>query len=170
MRTLIAILFVIMVGIAVRPADVGSGMRDVGREQDRSEVAAPPALEIPAVGSFIAVDVFVNSGGLPLAAYQIEIRADGRRAQIVGVEGGLHAAFSGPPYYDPEALHEDQEQERIVIAAFSTAEELPSGRTRVARLHLRAEEGVQFVTRVEAAGTRGGERIEVGVEIAAVSR
>ncbi len=84
---------------------------------------------------FESVDVFVDSGPQPLAAYQFELTAPaepGFQSVIVGVEGGEHAAYASPPYYDPKALQND----RIIIASFSLAEELPTGRTRVARLHM----------------------------------
>ena len=57
--------------------------------------------------------------------------------KLVGIEGGEHAAFAQPPYYDPKALL----NERIVIAAFNTAgaDKLPSGKTRVARLMVRVD-------------------------------
>ncbi|MBM4029554.1 MAG: hypothetical protein FJ280_29770 [Planctomycetes bacterium] len=52
--------------------------------------------------------------------------------KIVGVEGGAHPAFREAPYYDPAALMND----RIIIAAFHTGKDLPSGRTRIATIHL----------------------------------
>jgi hypothetical protein len=84
---------------------------------------------------FCYVDVFIDPHGTPLAAYQFELRATSGDVKLVGIEGGEHAAFAKPPYYDAKALL----NERIVIAAFNTgaAETLPSGRTRVARLMVR---------------------------------
>src|SRR5690348_13106857 len=76
---------------------------------------------------FRPVHVYVDAGGTPLAAYQIEIVVDGN-AQIVGVEGGEHPAFALSPHYDPAALASG----RIIIAAFNTGPDLPSQRTRVA--------------------------------------
>ena len=88
---------------------------------------------------FVFIDVFIDPQGKPLAAYQFELRTTGGDAKLVGIEGGEHAAFAHPPYYDPKALL----NERIVIAAFNTAgaEKLPSGKTRVARLMVRAGGG-----------------------------
>ncbi|VAX41848.1 hypothetical protein MNBD_PLANCTO03-1978, partial [hydrothermal vent metagenome] len=43
-------------------------------------------------------------------------------------------AFATPPHYDPAAL---QDGERIVLGAFSTQPDLPLGKTRIARVHLR---------------------------------
>jgi hypothetical protein len=88
----------------------------------------------PASGDirFQAVDITIDSKGPPLAAYQVEFVADVNRVKLVGVEGGGHAAFREPPYYDPAALS----QHRVILAAFSTSADLPKSATRVARLHL----------------------------------
>jgi hypothetical protein len=77
--------------------------------------------------------VVLDSGDRPLAAYQFELTAPAERFAIVGVEGGEHRAFAVPPYYDPAALSKN----RIIIAAFNTGKDLPSGKTRVARVHAR---------------------------------
>lgn len=98
---------------------------------------------------FATVDVFVDSGQSPLAAWQVEITGtlkDGR-VQLVGIEGGEHAAYRDPAYYDPAALADAGVAGdggggggggRVVLAAFNTtgAEALPTGRTRIARLHV----------------------------------
>ena len=107
----------------------------------------------PAV-RFAAVDVFVDSGAVPLAAYQFELKARGGAFKIVGVEGGEHAAFRQPPYYDPAALMHD----RVVIAAFNTGRDLPTGKTRVARIHVEIignETPVYDVQLVVAGGADG---------------
>ncbi|MBN1345319.1 MAG: hypothetical protein JXQ73_21685 [Phycisphaerae bacterium] len=82
---------------------------------------------------FTAYDVFIDTANQPLAAYQLELAAPPDRLSIVGVEGGQHPAFAAPPYYDPAALTRN----RIIIAAFNTAKDLPTGKTRVARVHVR---------------------------------
>lgn len=81
---------------------------------------------------FLAVDIYVDSKGKPLAAYQLEFSVTNGNAKIAGIEGGEHPAFREPPFYDPKAM----QQERVIIAAFSTAEKLPSGKTRVATIHV----------------------------------
>lgn len=106
---------------------------------------------------FIYADIFIDSAHSPLAAWQIEARFDGEpvgaesdetdgatTVRLVGVEGADRAAapaFADPPHYDPEALAADAGADRIVIAAFSTldAAALPTGRVRIARLHLHVE-------------------------------
>lgn len=83
---------------------------------------------------FIAYDIFIDVGDAELGAYQLDIHDNAHASKVVGVEAGAHAAFADkPPYYDPKALHNTG---HIVLAAYSTAEELPTGKTRVARLHL----------------------------------
>jgi len=83
---------------------------------------------------FVAVDVFVDSKGKSLAAYQLELSVTNGNAKIVGIEGGEHAAFREAPYYDPKAM----QQERVIIAAFSTepVPKLPTGSKRVATIHI----------------------------------
>jgi hypothetical protein len=111
---------------------------------------------------FQAVDVLVDSGGAGLAAYQVEIRAVGGSVHLVGLMGGEHSAYAEPPYYDPRALAEDQLSDRIVIAAIGQGE-LPTGRTRVAQLHVavRSSGAVRYDVRVQAAGDVLGNRIDV---------
>jgi hypothetical protein len=98
-----------------------------------ADEAAPP----PPASPFRYLDVFIDPQGKPLAAYQFELVAP-KGVQLVGIEGGEHKAFAHPPYYDPKAL---QQGERIVIAAFDTGADLPAGRTRVARLSVRVDNG-----------------------------
>lgn len=81
---------------------------------------------------FAPVYIYLDSGDTPLAAYQFELKADPDRVKIVGVEGGQHPAFKEAPYYDPAALA----NHRIIIAAFNTGTDLPTGRTRIATIHL----------------------------------
>jgi hypothetical protein len=96
------------------------------------------AQEAPAVeegrGRFQAVDIYLDAGSTPLAAYQLEFTVTNGTAVLAGVEGGEHSAFRSPPHYDPKAL----QQARVIIAAFNAgkASDLPTGRTRVATLHL----------------------------------
>jgi hypothetical protein len=87
----------------------------------------------PTDASFTYVDVSIDPHGTPLAAYQFELRTTAGDVKLVGIEGGEHAAFAKPPYYDTRALLND----RIVIAAFNTGTDLPSAKTRVARLMVR---------------------------------
>jgi hypothetical protein len=81
---------------------------------------------------FAPLYIHIDSGSKSLAAYQFELKATAGQVKIVGVEGGSPEAFKEAPYYDPAALQDN----RIIIAAFSTAGNLPKGRTRVATIHL----------------------------------
>ena len=81
---------------------------------------------------FAPVHIYLDSGSTALAAYQFELKAASGSIKIVGVEGGEHPAFKEAPYYDPAALTQD----RIIIAAFNTGSDLPTGRTRIATIHL----------------------------------
>jgi hypothetical protein len=81
---------------------------------------------------FAPLNIYLDSGNKPLAAYQFELKAAAGQIKIVGVEGGEHKAFEEAPYYDPAALAKN----RIIIAAFNTGSELPKEKTRVATIHL----------------------------------
>ncbi len=121
--------------------------------------------------TFRPVDVYVDSGETPLAAYQVEIRYDKSHIKIVGLEGGETRVFNEAPYYDRAGL----EKGRIVIAAFVPEdvdlEEAPAGRTRVARLHLQVEgpggeEAVYGMTiRLAVAADAEGRRIRGRVQL-----
>lgn len=97
-----------------------------------------PAPAPSVADTFITADVFIDSGPAPLAAWQVEftgtLGGGGRgTVELVGIEGGDPGPFAQPAYYDPAALAGN----RVVLGAFTTqAAGLPTGRTRVARLHL----------------------------------
>jgi hypothetical protein len=76
------------------------------------------------------VEVYVDAGQASLAAYQFEVTARTGNVALVGLEGGDHPAFKSAPYYDTRALLRN----KVIVAAFSTAADLPRGRTRVATL------------------------------------
>lgn len=116
-----------------------------------------PAPDDPQPVRFEHVDVFVDAGPTPLGAYQVEITGTPGRVLLVGIEGGEHAAFNGPPYYDPAAL----QHERVIIGAFSLADDLPTGRTRVARLHVQisCEGAPEYTVNLVTAATTGGTKI-----------
>ncbi|MFO7654135.1 MAG: hypothetical protein R6X25_09970 [Candidatus Krumholzibacteriia bacterium] len=110
---------------------------------------------------FVAVDILVDSGRDRLAAWQLDITDPTGRARIVGVEGGEHPAFADPPHHDPRAL----QRGHIILAAYSTADDLPRGLTRVARLHLTVEGTAppHLRTALVAAADPDGRRIDAGV-------
>lgn len=149
-----AFLVLMVVALAAQVA-----AQEPGAEGDRR-----PA---PAV-RFVAVNVYVDPHGQALAAYQFELAAEPGDIKIVGVEGGEHAAFADPPYYDPAALKDH----RIIIAAFSLAKDLPVGKTRVARVHLRVAGGVQpeYAIKLRIAGSPEAKEISAQVSVEEAER
>ena len=85
---------------------------------------------------FAAVDIYLKSAE-PIAAWQFELNNRHGLMKVVGVERGESAAYARVPYYDRESVRLG-EADRIVVADYSLADdaELPSGRTRVATVHL----------------------------------
>jgi hypothetical protein len=79
-----------------------AGSADLAREARADDT--PARAVAPAPSPFTFVDVFIDPQGKPLAAYQFELRTTAGEAKLVGIEGGEHAAFAHPPYYDPKAL------------------------------------------------------------------
>ena len=102
--------------------------------------------------SFMPLDIYIDSGDEPLAAYQFELRYDSWAYSIAGIEGG-EGALAEAPYYDPRGM----ESGRIVIASFTTDPNPAAGRVRVATVHVAVDEDVApeqdfAVTLVVAAG------------------
>ncbi len=137
-------------------AAVGAAMSPAPRVQVTSQPEARQVL-------FGAFDVFVDSGAEPLAAYQVEIKDTLGRARLVGIEGGVEP-YKPAPHYDPRAM----QREHVIIGAFSTAEKLPSGKVRVARLHIMSEGGQpEFQVVLTTAGAPGGRKINANVTLEA---
>ena len=110
---------------------------------------------------FIPLHVYINSGNESLAAFQFELKTVTGQIKIVGVEGGEHAAFKEPPYYDPAALANN----RIIIAAFNTSGDLPTGRSRITTIHLQIIGDIQpeYELNLIVAANAGGEEIPVKI-------
>jgi hypothetical protein len=129
-------------------------------------IVGPATGQGPVAVTFRAVDLFVDSGNRPLAAYQLSFACSDANAKIVGIEGGEHRAFAEPPYYDPKAMQSN----RVVVAAFNitSQEQLPHGRTRIATIHLQTSGNAlrKYDLNVEAAATPVGEAITVRAEAA----
>lgn len=117
----------------------------------------------PATSRFRTVEVWIDGGDHPLAAYQVDVHATRGHVTIVGIEGGDHAAFKSPPYYDPRAMQHD----RVIIAAFSTATDLPAGRTRIARIHVQVtgDEAPEYSTTLMIAATADGTKVPATVDL-----
>lgn len=124
--------------------------------------ARQPADEESRIG-FCAVDIFVDSGSAPLAAYQVRFAVTNGSAKIVGIEGGEHPAFRQPPFYDPKAI----QNEVAILASFNTAPaaELPTGKTRVATIHLQTSRTVppQFELKLQTAADAQGNKVSCTV-------
>jgi hypothetical protein len=124
---------------------------------------APALAAQPPGHRFVAVDVYLTSPE-PVAAWQFELRSD--NATIVGVENGESRAFRDTPYYDREAV-ERGDAERIIVADYSLEEprSLPSGRVRIATLHLLlADRGEpEFDLELVTAVTHDGEPIDAAI-------
>ena len=129
----------------------------------RSQEQGPASGRATQTISFRSVDIYVDPQGADksLAAYQVEVRVASGDAVIVGVEGGEHPAFRKPPYYDPAAL----QNQRIILAAFSTDQNLPRGKTRVARLHfqVRGAAAPEYTIKLEVAADPEGKPLAATV-------
>lgn len=79
----------------------------------------------------------IDPAGTGLSGWQLRADFGESDARIVGIEGGDSPAFAAPPYYDPRALNGG----KIVLAALARGQELPTGRTTVAVLHVEHDPG-----------------------------
>lgn len=127
----------------------------LGRQPDAEYPTEPPKVR------FAPVHIYADSGERGLAAFQFELRAVAGEVEIVGVEGGEHAVFEQPGYYDPAALAND----RIIIAAFNTGGDLPTGRTRIATIHLQITGDVEPKYEVELTVAADADGQEIPAEI-----
>jgi len=81
---------------------------------------------------FGTIVLTIDAAGEELAGWQLRADFGKSDARIVGIEGGEHAAFASAPHYDPRALNGGE----IILAALSSHEELPTGPTVVAVIHV----------------------------------
>lgn len=116
---------------------------------------------IQSLPRFVAVNVYVDPKGKALAAYQFELTCRGGGAKLVGVEGGEHAAFAEPPYYDPKA----NVQNRIIIAAFNAGENLPRRRTRVATVMVEVTGLVRWSAALDVAAASDAQHIDASISV-----
>jgi hypothetical protein len=106
---------------------------------------------------YYPLDVYLDTGGRSLAAYQLVISDASGTMRILGVHGGTASAFKEAPFYDSTALA----RSRIILAAFSTSDDLPKGRVNVARLYVQSPGGGKPKPQAElvVAGASDGQRI-----------
>jgi hypothetical protein len=161
---LLAAVAVVMAVVRLAPAAATADATATGTVAPASQAVAPapddarpapPPAEVPSPAvRFVTYDLFVDPGDRPLAAYQVDVRCTTNNALLSGLEGGDAQPFGDAPYYDPRALV----NERIVVAAYTTAADLPVGKARVARLHLRVEGNAEpkFEVKVQTAAGPDG--------------
>ena len=113
---------------------------------------------------FTWVDVIVDSADAPLAAFQLEVVVKKGDVKLVGIAPGEHPAFKKPAYYDPAALA----QKRIILANFTTSKDLPTGKTRVARINVRLAGDVapEYAARLIVVATSDGKEIKASAAVA----
>ncbi len=109
---------------------------------------------------FVPVAVLLDSPE-PVAAWQFELKDRNASMKVVGVENGGSDAFQRAPYYDKEAVTQG-DADRIVVADYSLAEasELPSGRVRVATVHLMLDGEADYELNLVTANAADGRPIE----------
>jgi hypothetical protein len=138
---------------------------------DTGPTPAPPAPS-PASAqervSFVPLHVFIDPGGKPLAAYQVDIVATAGDATLVGIEGGDDPAYSDAPYYDKRAMR----KQRIIIAAFNTGTALPTASTRVATLMFRVAGAAEphYAATLQVAASSDGKTIPATVTLSSNAR
>lgn len=145
------LVFVAALASSITLSVVAARAQEVPASYPASRAASKPAIR------FTYVDVHIDSKSEPLAAYQFELAAEKGDVKIVGIEGGEHAAFKAPPYYDPAAMSQDH----VIIAAFNTGKDLPAGKTRVARVHVQVtgEQKPEYVIKLDVAASTEGQLI-----------
>ena len=122
--------------VQVKPPAAGRSRPEVKPEISNSESGTPGSKSPdgrPDDVRFGVVDVVIDSGPLPLAAYQFELKVTAGDVTLVGVEGGECGGVPPAPLLRPGCAA----RQRIVIAAFDLGTDLPRGKTRVARLMVR---------------------------------
>lgn len=111
---------------------------------------------------FEAIEIYVDSGATPLAAWQVELTEANGLMKIAGVENGADNAFADAPHYDRSAV-EAGDADRVIVAAYSLLPEgeLPRGKTRVTTVHVQiAGSGApHYNLRLVAAGDAAGHPI-----------
>jgi len=136
----------------------GPESRPDGTDGPSKRTTAPATKSEPGSIHFRAVQIYVDTGDKPLAAYQFDLTATAGDVTLVGLEGGDHPAFKPAPYYDTLALLNN----KVIVAAFSTAADLPRGRSRVATLMVQVTGDVEpaYSGKLTAAASADGNPIQ----------
>jgi len=127
-------------------------------DDPHDSVATQPLMSSP---RFAAVNVYIDPGGEPLAAYQFELTGQGAEVKLVGVEGGEHQAFADAPYYDPKA----NLRNRIIVAAFNTGENLPHRQTRVATVMVEVTGPVRWLASLDVAAAPDAKHTDAAISV-----
>ncbi|MEM7235373.1 MAG: hypothetical protein AAF517_24590 [Planctomycetota bacterium] len=108
-------------------------------------------------------ELSVDSAETALAAWQIEVVDPEGRTEFLAFEGGSHSAFSKPPKYVAKELVRG----KLILAAFSTAKDLPRKKTVVAGLHVqvRGDGDPMYRVRIVAAAGADGNELEASVTL-----
>ena len=113
---------------------------------------------------FEALDIWIDAAQ-PVAAWQFELRDANGHTTIVGVENGDSDAFGDAPYYDRDAVNAG-DAERIVVADFSLADDLPSGYFRLATVHVMVDGGEpDFELTLVTVTNRDGRRVDASISV-----
>lgn len=161
--TLVAVVSVVCIGAGYLAAQQDG----TPNTQPANDSASPEVKQLAQdrVSRFAAVDIVIDAKDQPLAAYQVSFAASQGDIRITSIEGGEHAAFAEPPFYDPKAI----QNERAVFAGFSTneAKDLPIGKTRIATVHVEIRGNVEpeYELKLSVAATVGGESIPVQLHV-----
>lgn len=112
---------------------------------------------------FVPVDIVLDSPE-PVAAWQFELSDRNGAIMIVGIENGDSKAFDRAPYYDRDATRGGA-VERVVVADYTLADvaELPSGRMRIATVHVLVVDEANLVVTLVAAATADGSPIDASI-------
>lgn len=160
-------VFTLLAVICIGAGYLAAQQNGTPKTQPANDSASPEVKQLAQdrVSRFAAVDIVIDAKDQPLAAYQVSFAATQGDIRITSIEGGEHAAFSEPPFYDPKAI----QNERAVFAGFSTnlAKDLPVGRTRVATVHVEIRGNVEpeYELKLSVAATVGGETIPVQLHV-----
>ena len=137
----------------VQGQDMHALARNIVRVSDVQDAQSLPKIR---QDGRCTIDIYVDAGDQRLAAYQVEFHDPTGQLKIVGVEGGEPAAFKSPPIYDPAALG----RARIILAAYSTDRDLPTGRVCVARLRVMSpQREPNYILKLCTAGTSDGIKV-----------
>lgn len=108
-------------------------------------------------GSITTYELVINSGAAKLAAWQVELKFDAESARILRIDAAPGFRADIPLAFDYQGFSSG----RLTLLALSTASELPSGSTAVARVQLFHRGEPQLSVRPIAAANPAAQRIPI---------